>query len=50
MIAREFLTELAHKHDARDVMFLVDDADDPIGGVRQDGLSYRIQPMAIEIR
>ena len=43
-IAREFLTELAEKHDVRDSVFLVDDADDLIGGLRREGLSYRIQP------
>ena len=43
-IAREFLTELAEKHDVRDAVFLIDDADDLIGGLRQEGLSYRIQP------
>ncbi|AEN07443.1 transposase (plasmid) [halophilic archaeon DL31] len=42
-IAREFLTELAEKHGVRDAVFLVDDADDLIGGLRQEGLSYRVQ-------
>ena len=61
-IAREFLTELAEKHDVSDVprnrrflvcrrdasrlvnaVFLVDDADDLIGGLRQEGYSYRVQ-------
>jgi putative transposase len=35
-IAREFLTELAEKHD-------VDDADDLIDGLRNEALSYRVQ-------
>ncbi|WP_027119300.1 IS6 family transposase [Natronorubrum tibetense] len=43
-IAREFLTELVEKHDVKDAVFLVDNADDLIGGLRQEGLSYRIQP------
>ena len=42
-IAREFLTELAEKHDVEDAVFLVDDADDLIGGLRREGLSYRVQ-------
>ncbi len=43
-IAREFLTELAEKHNVRDAVFLIADADDLIGGFRRKGLSYRIQP------
>jgi putative transposase len=43
-IAREFLTELAEKHDVEDAVFLVDDADDLIGGLRKEALSYRVQP------
>jgi len=42
-IAREFLTELTEKHDVEDAVFLVDDADDLIGGLRREGLSYRVQ-------
>jgi len=42
-IAREFLTELAEKHDVSDAVFLVDDADDLIGGLRREGYSYRVQ-------
>jgi len=42
-IAREFLTELTEKHDVKDAVFLVDDADDLIGGLRREGLSYRVQ-------
>jgi len=33
----------AEKHGVRDAVFLVDDADDLIGGLRQEGLSYRVQ-------
>lgn len=43
LIARGFLTELVEKHDVEDAVFLVDDADDLIGGLRREGLSYRIQ-------
>jgi len=43
-LAREFLTELTEKHDVTDAVFLIDDADDLIGGLRKEGLSYRIQP------
>jgi len=39
-IARGFLTELVEKHDVTDAVFLVDDADDLIGGLRREGLSY----------
>ena len=42
-IAREFLTELAEKHDVEDALFLVDDADDLIGGLRQENDSYRVE-------
>ncbi|WP_302081602.1 IS6 family transposase [Salinibaculum rarum] len=42
-IAREFLAELAEKHDVSDAVFLVDDADDLIGGLRREGYSYRVQ-------
>ena len=42
-IAREFLTELCEKHAVVDAVFLVDDADDLIGGLRREGLSYRVQ-------
>jgi putative transposase len=42
-IAREFLTELTEKHDVSDAVFLVDDADDLIGGLRRENLSYRVQ-------
>ncbi|MUW14652.1 IS6 family transposase [Halorubrum sp. CBA1125] len=42
-IAREFLTELTEKHDVADAVFLVDDADDLIGGLRRENLSYRVQ-------
>ncbi|WP_079990173.1 IS6 family transposase, partial [Halolamina pelagica] len=42
-IAREFLTELAEKHDVKDAVFLVDNADDLIGGLRRERLSYRVQ-------
>jgi putative transposase len=42
-IAREFLTELLEKHDVKDAVFLVDNADDLIGGVRRERLSYRVQ-------
>ena len=42
-IAREFLTELTEKHDVTDAVFLVDDADDLIGALRREGLSYRVQ-------
>jgi len=43
LIAREFLTELAEKHDVADAVFLVDDADDLIGGLQQENYSYRVQ-------
>jgi putative transposase len=42
-IAREFLTELAQKHDVEDAMFLVDNADDLIGGLRRKNYTYRVQ-------
>ena len=42
-IAREFLTELTEKHDVFDAVFLLDDADDLIGALRREGLSYRVQ-------
>ena len=42
-IAREFLTDLAEKHDVSDTVFLVDDADDLIGALRQENYSYRVQ-------
>jgi len=42
-IAREFLTDLAEKHDVSDAVFLVDDADDLIGALRQENYSYRVQ-------
>ena len=42
-ITREFLTELTEKHAVEDAMFLIDDADDLIGGLRKEGLSYRVQ-------
>jgi putative transposase len=42
-IAREFLTELSEKHNIEDAVFLVDDADDLIGGLRREGYSYRVQ-------
>jgi putative transposase len=42
-IAREFLTELAEKHDVEDALFLVDDADDLIGGLRRENYSYRVE-------
>jgi putative transposase len=42
-IAREFLTELAEKHDIEDALFLVDDADDLIGGLRSENYSYRVE-------
>ena len=42
-IAREFLTELAEKHDVEDALFLVDDADDLIGGLRRENYSYHVQ-------
>ncbi|WP_423995263.1 IS6 family transposase [Halorubrum trapanicum] len=42
-IAREFLTELAEKHDVEDALFLIDDADDLIGGLRRENYSYRVQ-------
>jgi hypothetical protein len=41
-ITREFLTELAGKHDIKDALFLVDDADDLIGESRRESYSYRI--------
>ncbi|MFC5280087.1 IS6 family transposase [Halorubrum rubrum] len=42
-IAREFLTELAEKHDVEDALFLVDDADDLIGGLCRENYSYRVE-------
>jgi putative transposase len=42
-IARQFLTELTEKHDVTDAVFLVDNADDLIGALRREGLSYRVQ-------
>jgi putative transposase len=42
-IAREFLTELAEKHDVEDALFLVDDADDLIGGLRRENYSYCVE-------
>ncbi len=39
----EFLTELAEKHDVEDALFLVDDADDLIGGLRRKNYSYRVE-------
>ena len=42
-IAREFLTELVEKHDIEDAVFLVDDADDLIGGLRRENYSYRVE-------
>ncbi|MFC7210407.1 IS6 family transposase [Natronoarchaeum sp. GCM10025321] len=42
-IAREFLTELTEKHAVTDAVFLVDDADDLIAGLRRENLSYRVQ-------
>jgi putative transposase len=42
-IAREFLTELAEKHDVADAVFLVDDADDLVGALRRENYSYRVQ-------
>jgi len=42
-IAREFLTELAEKHDIADAVFLVDDANDLIGALRRENYSYRVQ-------
>ena len=48
-IAREFLTELAEKHDVEDALFLVDDADDLIGGLRRENYSYRSNNTASEI-
>ena len=42
-IAREFLTELTEKHDVVDAVFLVDNADDLIGALRQENYSYRVQ-------
>jgi putative transposase len=42
-IAREFLTELCEKHAVSDAVFLVDNADDLIGGLRREGLSYRVE-------
>jgi len=42
-IAREFLTEVAAKHDVSDAVFLVDSAEDLIGALRQEGYSYRVQ-------
>jgi Transposase and inactivated derivatives len=43
LIAREFLTELAEKHDVEDALFLVDDADDLIGGLRRENYNYRVE-------
>ncbi len=42
-IAREFLTELAEKHDVEDALLLIDDADDLIGGLRRENYSYRVE-------
>ena len=42
-IAREFLTELAERHDVADAVFLVDDADDFIGALRRENYSYFVQ-------
>jgi len=42
-IARKFLTEVAEKHDVEDALFLVDDADDLIGGFRREDYSYRVE-------
>jgi putative transposase len=43
VIAEEFLAAVTEKHDVEDAVFLIDDADDLIGGLRREGLSYRIQ-------
>ena len=42
-IAREFLTELAEKHDVSDAVFLADDADDLVGALRRENLAYRVE-------
>jgi len=42
-IAREFLIEVAEKHDVFDVVFLVDDVDDLIGGFRHKNYSHRVE-------
>ena len=42
-IAREFLTELAERHDVADAVFLVDDADDFIGALCRENYSYFVQ-------
>ena len=42
-IGREFLTELCEKHDVSDAVFLVDDAADLAGALRQEGLEYRVE-------
>jgi putative transposase len=42
-IAREFLTELAEKHDVADAVVLVDDAADLIGAICRENYSYLIQ-------
>ena len=47
-IARKFFTELAEKHDVEDAAFLVEDADDRIGGLRREGCSHRVQQYGFE--
>lgn len=42
-IARESLGKLAEKRDVEDAPFLVDDADDPIGELRREHDSYRVE-------
>ena len=42
-IAQAFLTEVAEKHDVENALFLVDDADGLIGGLRRENYSYRVE-------
>ncbi|WP_280536299.1 IS6 family transposase [Halopenitus sp. POP-27] len=42
-IGREFLVEVAEKHDVEDALFLVDDADDLNGALRRENLSFRVE-------
>ncbi|WP_280535451.1 IS6 family transposase [Halopenitus sp. POP-27] len=42
-IGREFLIEVAEKHDVEDALFLVDDADNLKGALRRENLSFRVE-------
>ncbi|SDY75369.1 IS6 family transposase [Halopenitus persicus] len=42
-IGREFLAELAEKHDVEDALFLVDDANDLKGALRRENLRFHVE-------